>query len=166
MSCQDLDASDPLSYILSNEDDILGYDLFWASVDGLYWQEIQKIEESPGSVARRFGFHDPAARSTPSIRRKLLGEMEKWREEQRAREAAPPPEPYVSSIPIATPQDLVAKAPPRAVGEVKVKVKKKKAKPTEDPISAPEVELLVDTRNLPQALPDTWKLGRKHADVS
>lgn len=154
------------------------YDILWRTVDQILWQEAKSPECAPGRLAKLFGLFDPQDKNRPTAGEAFLRELSRLIDvaDELFRPETVPDQPFVSSIPVATPQDSVAKAPERGSFEPKVKVKKKKAKsgqsteypppppPQAQPVEVPEGD--EPDENLPELLPKNWKLNKRTVDVS
>ncbi|KAG8947249.1 hypothetical protein FRC00_009195 [Tulasnella sp. 408] len=154
------------------------YDILWRTVDQILWQEAENLQCAPGRLAKLFGLFDPLDKNRPTAGEAFLRELSRLIDvaDELFRPEIVPDQPFVSSIPVATPQDSVAKAPERGSFEPKVKVKKKKAKagqstespppppPQAQPVEIPEED--EPDENIPELLPKNWKLNKRTVDVS
>lgn len=148
---------------------IFTYDLMWGNVDAFIIAIGTHVERAPGAWKEFFKLYGPDE-ERPMFMAEYLGRLLQQEDARLTKEPipAPVPAPYVSSVPITTPQDFVARTPPRQPGEKKVKVKKHKpgaAPPTAEVAADPLMGEVADTRDLPEASASDWKLNKKTLDV-
>ncbi|KAG9020664.1 hypothetical protein FRB95_003781 [Tulasnella sp. JGI-2019a] len=107
------------------------YDALWMAVDTLAWSASKYLGGSPDSLSELFGLISPEiTRWRPMHSFEMFKEKMWYKHAKELAHGDPPSaQPYVSSIPMATPQDMTAKAPERlASGESKSKPKAKKSR--------------------------------------
>ncbi|KDQ06213.1 hypothetical protein BOTBODRAFT_49496 [Botryobasidium botryosum FD-172 SS1] len=125
-----LDARVAIDALLDTRAFVPYYDHFWLSVDQALWDAAKDLELTAGSLANLFGLFDPNDPDRPLFSLKFLRDISQ--EEEGKPKSAPAPaaasEPFVSPFPIATPQDSVARAPPRSADKPKGKKKSRGGK--------------------------------------
>jgi len=169
-----LDARPGLDSIIETGAYIPHYDNMWIYVDSGLWEAAKKLERAPGSLAKMYGLFDPGDEDRPMFSREFLKEFYRVLSEREkpAPAPAPVPEPYESSIPVAIPQDEVARAPPRPTEKAKAKRKskgRKKGPPRPSPKDAEKAEGKTAVEEETDAngplLPDLSKLSHRTIEI-
>lgn len=159
-----------LNIIIQEKDWKKWYDTFWAKADLTLWKEATRLEDTPGSLGKLFGLFPPNQQSSrPTYSKAVFKELESKRVQEERRQLASTVEsvPYVSSIPTATPQDSIAKAPARVSDEPKVKKTRAQSrkKGLAGLVEGPDQVEHGDESHLPDLLPSDFNLSRKNAEV-
>lgn len=161
-----------------------GFDYLWFVIDMLLWKGAMELDselDSEGSLeprlAKMFGLVDPRDLTRPLYSKHLLRDIglvpepEPADKHDDARVVIEETQPavYESSIPMATPQDSIAKAPERPAGEPKVKKSRAQSRKKAPPVVAAACDDVVDeevpVQVLPEFLPADWKLSRRNTEV-